>query len=205
MCGRFLMGATLEELLKRYKIQEDVEREFKYGEIFPNDTSIVVVRDKQNFLKNMKWGFINPYNNRPIINARSETVYQKSMFKDSFNKRRCLIPVTAFYEWKKEHKISVKYEIKIAHKNIFSLAGIYNSYKNNKNQTYTVFTILTTSPSKAIEDIHGRMPVIINEEFEEEWLSNKDKNFEFIKSLMKPYQDSLLIKQADSHNDLRLF
>ena len=113
----------------------------------------------------MKWGYKLP-DGKLIVNARSETAAQKTMFADGMRQRRCLIPADCYYEWQKTGKDKQKYRLAPTNTNGFFLAGIYRI-----EQGSAVFTILTKEPVAPIAFIHHRMPVILPNEVMLDWLN----------------------------------
>ncbi|NOR56033.1 MAG: hypothetical protein GQ531_07470 [Sulfurovum sp.] len=110
------------------------------------------------------------------INARSETVFEKSSFKEAYKQRRCLIPVNGYFEWKKDaqSKMSKAYFIVSASHDYFVFAGIYESwYDNTLKKTILTCALLTTEPNDKIASIHDRMPVILEEYQWGLWLDNQ--------------------------------
>lgn len=105
MCGRYQLDTGIEQLMLRFDAEN---RYIGYGsknEIFPTDiVAIITGKGGHNYIDAAKWGFDNPYDKRPLINARGETVDQKRTFKDMFTKRRCIIPATAFLNGKRTKK-----------------------------------------------------------------------------------------------------
>ena len=114
MCGRYFLNIELDKLANRYNIKDIPNELLNYqGEIFPSNDAPVVYNDENGRkISLMNWGFRTSYSNNLVINARSETVHKKNLFKESFHTRRCLIPVTGFYEWKKVNDEKEKYFIK---------------------------------------------------------------------------------------------
>src|SRR5437899_2822953 len=70
-----------------------------------------------------------PHDALPIY-ARSETVLEKPAYRDSFKKRRCLIPADGFYEWKKVGKEKQPYNFGMADDSIFAFTGIWDTWKS---------------------------------------------------------------------------
>jgi putative SOS response-associated peptidase YedK len=176
MCGRVILDADQEGLYKKYGIERPEKIIInKKTEVFPTDMHPVIFYDDEKDIKMMKWGFTPGYAKRPIINARIETIDELVTFKESFKSRRCIIPVTGFYEWKDIDGKKIKYEIKLKlnEERIFSLAGIYSTYKV-KGEDVEEFTIITTNANDQIKDIHNRMPVILDDKTENSWLSQID-------------------------------
>lgn len=171
MCGRFFLNITPEELENKYGIK-NIPQEIKLNrkEIFPSDDSLVVYENNKK-VGLMNWGFRPSYSNNLVINARSETVHKKKLFKESFHTRRCLILANGFYEWKKEASKKEKYYITSQNDNLISLAGIYDSFSIDGKQKLA-FCILTKDAPQKLINIHDRIPVIIKKEDEKEWLKN---------------------------------
>ena len=110
------------------------------------------------------------------INARSESVFEKSSFKEAYRQRRCLIPLNGYYEWTKdaETKKSRPHFIVSATGDYFVFAGIYESwYDNTLNETILTCALLTTEPNDKIAELHDRMPVILEEEKWGLWLNHR--------------------------------
>ena len=196
MCGRYSLSITLKDLLNRYHINNKANIEFSpKNEIFPSQKApIVKETDDKTDIKLYKWGFSPSFTNNLIINARGESVDQKPTFKNSFLNKRCLIPVTGFYEWQNTDNKKNKYNITVKNEKVFSLAGIYDSFKNNNGDIKNAFSIITISANKKINPIHHRMPVIIEKQVEKTWLNSKIKNRKQLKNMLKPFPDENILK-----------
>jgi len=110
------------------------------------------------------------------VNARSESVYEKSSFKEAYKQRRCLIPINGYYEWLKDTqtKKSQAYFIHATNRAYLACAGLYESwYDNEAKQTVLSCALLTTEPNETIATIHDRMPVILEPEDWALWLEVK--------------------------------
>lgn len=204
MCGRFLLESEVEDLVARYNAEYSLDV-YKSGEIFPSENPITVVSENnENVLKVMKWGFPMRGSKRLIINARSETALEKPMFKSPLLQRRCIIPANAFFEWKGDKGKKIKHRISKNHVDIFSMAGIYNIFKD-ENNAYEAFTILTLNATGAMESIHDRMPLILDREEEKLWLDHKSA-ITFVESILKnPRAIDFAIKPLDLKSEYNLF
>ncbi|MFT5662586.1 MAG: putative SOS response-associated peptidase YedK, partial [Sulfurimonas sp.] len=110
------------------------------------------------------------------INARSETVFEKSSFKEAYKQRRCLIPLNGYFEWKKDavSKKSKAHFIVSFCGDYFVFAGIYESWYDNKlGKAILTCALLTTEPNEKIASLHDRMPVILESHQWELWLDHK--------------------------------
>jgi len=119
------------------------------------------------------------------INARSETVYEKSSFKESYKQRRCIIPINGYYEWEKDEntKQSIPYIITSTKENYFAIAGIYEYWFDNEiGKTILSCALLTTEPNEKIEKLHDRMPVILEKKDWGKWLDSQS-SYEVLNTL----------------------
>ena len=111
------------------------------------------------------------------LNARVETVFEKPSFKNSIINKRCLIPATGYFEW--YHHLNKKkypYLIYLASKEIFSFAGIWDKYQSDTGEIKHSFSILTVEADDYTSKIHNskkRMPLILKQEDEMNWLDEK--------------------------------
>ncbi|HHU91118.1 MAG TPA: SOS response-associated peptidase [Clostridiaceae bacterium] len=205
MCGRFYIPE--EDIDDFAGLVNKIEKELlkKAGEIYPGDYAPIITpkpkidtnmdnesNNSGDTIHVVKWGF--PLKKgRPVINARSETVREKPMFKLPFSKRRCLIPARGFFEWKdaENSKKQIKHYISLVDLSMMYIAGIYWFFKDKNGIVNPYFTILTTQANDDIKSIHDRMPVIINSINKEIWLSeNTDDST--IDTLLEPLDNGLL-------------
>ncbi|WP_432408759.1 SOS response-associated peptidase [Wukongibacter sp. M2B1] len=196
MCGRFQIAVELDDILEKYGIDYRGIDFSSKQEVFPTDKSIIITKEgMEKKIKMAKWGFSVSFTKRPLINARSETVSIKQTFRDAFIQRRCIVPVTGYFEWKKEFGKKEKYIIR-TEDDIFSLAGIYKSFNDGYGRELEEYTILTGPANKTIEHIHERMPVIINKEYEEIWLDRGVRDITLLNDIMSEQNIKLLTEKA---------
>lgn len=105
-----------------------------------------------------------------LINARSETIAEKPSFKHALSRRRCLIPVDGFYEWKKAAGGKIPMHIRYRDGRLFSFAGLWETWTPDDQPPVSTCTILTTEPNELMAPIHNRMPVILDPKTEATWL-----------------------------------
>ncbi|NLO10637.1 MAG: SOS response-associated peptidase [Clostridiales bacterium] len=166
MCGRY--NFTVEQSDELREIIEKLNakihgKEYKSGEIFPtNQVPLLVGEDNQPSPVLSIWGFPKFDNKGVIINARSETVFEKRTFRDSVINRRCIIPSSGFYEWDSEKR---KIMFRLDGTNALYMAGLYNYYQDELR-----FVILTTSANESINDVHHRMPLVIPKNEIDRWI-----------------------------------
>ena len=132
----------------------------------------------------LHWGLKVGWGNKPIINARSETLREKTTFIPLLE-NRCLVPATAYFEWCKNNNSKTKFCIRPNKPNIFSFAGLTDGDE---------FTIVTCTSSDSISHIHNRMPVILDHADEATWLS-PNSLFDKVASLLETRQNSGLLSK----------
>ena len=180
MCGRFDLIVDPESLQVFFELPELPFVAPRYN-IAPGQPVAAVHLDEQGnrIWNHFQWGLIPSwgkdisYKNK-MINARCETVHEKASFKYPFNRRRCLIPVTGFYEWLKldnGNKQPVRFHPSTP-KELWAFAGIYEYWMGDDGTELQSCAILTREPNQLVEPIHSRMPVIISPEDFELWLDS---------------------------------
>lgn len=211
MCGRFYVPE--KDLDDFAGLVSQIEKHLlkKAGEMYPGDFAAVITpninyanHEETGILKDInanvhaiKWGFPTQ-KGKPIINARSETVEEKPLFKLPFATKRCLIPARSFFEWKTAENSSkrIKHEICFIDNSIMYLAGIYWFFKDQNGVQTPYFSVLTTDANSEMQSIHDRMPVIIEEFQKKEWLY--ENNMLKLKEFMKPMEQGRLVIKACS-------
>lgn len=193
MCGRFWLGANIEDILRKYRIRNQEVNKYTKGEFYPSSNIPIIFENEERTMKFAKWGF--PFDNRKgaVINARAESIKHKPMFRNSFYSTRCIIPANMFYEWKDEgNKQKNKYSIGLKDEDLFSLGGIYKlSLDENSNQQLTV-VIITTESAGEMKDIHSRMPLIINDDKMDLWL-NRNSSINHIEEILISNSNNKLV------------
>jgi len=148
--------------------------------------------DKRN-LKQMKWGLVPSWtkpgkSENGLINARFETITEKPSFRNSYKSRRCIIPASGFFEWKKDEKHKIPYFISMGRDSegdIYPMfiCGIYDSWISGEGKEIQTFAIITREAAEGMKNIHERMPLIITGKNIPLWLG-KDYNHEMYKDLI---------------------
>lgn len=195
MCGRFALKAPPAELMTRFSLDECADISPRYN--IPPGTDIPVIRQSpegKRVLHLLRWGLVPHWAKDPSIdaklnNARGESVAEKPSFRDAFKRRRCLIPMSGFYEWKAEGKIKQPYYISLKSGVPAAMGGLWESWKDPDGNILRTVCVVTTSPNAVMTPIHDRMPVIIAPENWHSWLSGMPEE---IAGLVAPYRDEEL-------------
>ena len=181
MCGRFYTDfddAQYREMLAMLYLKSERDAGLlmlKNGEVFPTDQ--VAALDASG-ARAMRWGFARFDGKGKVINARSESALEKTMFRAPMMTQaglpqtgRCLIPASAYFEWETREKQKIKYQLRPAREGLFTFAGLYRSEAGSDTP---VFVILTAPAVEGISFIHDRMPLSLAPEQREAWLNQPD-------------------------------
>jgi putative SOS response-associated peptidase YedK len=141
----------------------------------------------------LRWGLVPSWAKDPaigarIINARSETVAEKPAFRAAFRRRRCLVPMSGFYEWQKAGGRKLPHFVRLLNTDVFAAAGLYE-YWSGKDGAAPIesYTILTTGPNELMRAVHERMPVILHERDYEAWIDPKNEKLEALSALLAAF------------------
>ena len=178
MCGRYHFSAELLDEIRDLTEQKDWKLELGVldRDIHPGDTAPVITAagDQGGSLRacRQKWGYPGPGGKGLVFNARSESVFEKRMFRDSVSQRRAAVPVSWFYEWNKNKE---KFTFTKEGIRILFLAGFYGRYEDGDR-----FVILTTQANASMAPVHSRMPLVLEREQVREWILDSKKTKELL-------------------------
>ena len=136
-----------------------------------------------------QWGLVpswakDPSIGQKLINARGETLSEKPSFRSAFKRRRCLLPADGFFEWNGEKGRKQPYYIHLDRP--FALAGLWEDWESPDGALVTC-TIVTTVPNDKMQEIHTRMPVIIDRADYDAWLDPHQQDTRALTALLAPY------------------
>lgn len=178
MCGRFTQKFTWSELVKAYRLtQQPLNLEPRYN-IAPT-TQVLTVRRTvtERIATPMRWGLIPSWwkegNRLPsTFNARSDRIDNAPMYRSAFKARRCIVPMSGFFEWKTEGESKRPHYVTMASGEPMSVAGLWEQRVVGGEETLSC-TIVTTDANATMESIHNRMPLILGEQDLDAWLSGR--------------------------------
>ncbi len=160
MCARFDSPKVIRFLTQRFGLNTIPPQANDGKERRPTDEVLAITGSSSTNV--LRWGFEVDWSKKPIINARSETLFEKTTFQPTRN-QRCLIPASAWYEWRKDGSNKIKTRISLMDEEGVALAAIHDGER---------FCILTCAPHPQIAHIHSRMPVMISPDNDSQWLDS---------------------------------
>ena len=183
MCGRFASYKNLNKLKNIFNItNSDFNITQSYNISPGQNVNIILSYKLENYLLETNWGYTfinsNNQNKQIVINSRIETINSKLLFKDSFLKRKCIIPSNGYFEWSQKEGEKKPYLIKLGDGELIYFAGVWRKEKYNDDKR-RVFSIITKAANKKINEIHHRMPVVLNANNAQDYLETMDNNLIF--------------------------
>lgn len=204
MCGRYHHGEMTDRYWEElHAFVRSLTRASRYNIAPTQKATVFRQSDAGRSAAELRWGLVPAWSQdakraAQAINARSETVREKPMFRAAFKKRRCLIPATGYYEWK---KLSLKdkqpYSIQFADGRPMLFYGLWESWPGPKGaplpEPLETFTIITTDGAPSISSIHDRMPCLtdVHAEHLDAWLDPEFQDYDFLQSLLRPSDEEL--------------
>ncbi|MEM9160121.1 MAG: SOS response-associated peptidase [Verrucomicrobiota bacterium] len=184
MCGRYTLSKKSVEVQEAETALPDFGWEPRFN-IAPTQRGVVITKASAVSPRQasyMRWGLIPSWSKsletqRPLINARSETVAEKPSFKAAYQRRRCLVPADGFFEWKRLRKGNQPYYFQMEDESLFHMAGLWECWRSQSGDELNSYTILTTSANALLGKYHDRMPVIVAPEDTDTWLDGEPELF----------------------------
>ena len=174
MCGRYTLSANADELVEAFDIPTPTFDLVPRYNIAPGQLVPVVAADRHGRRMGLlTWGLVPGWVEEPgegMINARVESVGERPSFREAIERRRCLVPATGFYEWKREQGAKVPYWIHPAAGGVMSFAGIWERWSRPGVEPRNTFAILTVEANADVAPLHDRMPVIVARGSRSAWL-----------------------------------
>lgn len=201
MCGRFTRNYTWAQIHAMYSltsVPSNLQPDFN---VCPTDPVDVVIRgDDKRALVQMRWGLIPGWWKKPLkemrmatFNARSDTIDEKPMFRESFERRRCLMPASGYYEWvTAPDKSKHPFYFTRADGQPLTIAAIQDAWKTPETgERIRSCAMVITEANSFVSEVHDRMPVILEPKDFDQWERGDLKD---AAALMKPAPENLLQK-----------
>lgn len=188
-------------LEERFKVKFDQNfKKVYHVSGFNNQSMPVITNEEPDKFSFLNWGLVPfwlkdkkqiKYIRMKTLNARSDTLFEKPSFKIPILKRRCLIVMDGYFEWREVAGKTYPYYIHMKDNDAFALAGIWDEWSDDKNmeklRTFSIISVDANPFIKKINNRHKRMPVILPEKDEKKWIQS-DLGEECIKSMLKSYE-----------------
>lgn len=194
MCGRYVVTTPPQQLALEFDAALSVEEfpaEYPDYNVAPTkQVPAVLVRGEQRVISTLRWGLVpfwakDPSIGAKMINARIESAAEKSAFKQSFARRRCLLPADGYYEWlalppaeqepdgrkAKPKPRKQPYYIRPDDGGPLALAGLYERWRDAEGRELWSTTILTAAAAESLSWLHDRMPLTVPRDGWEAWLA----------------------------------
>lgn len=180
MCGRYLLNTIKTDLGRAFNIiaEADIPPRFNIAPRQP----VLVVRfseEGQQELCAVEWGLVPEWKkemgDKPLINARIETIEEKPSFRSSIKRKRCLVPFTGWYEWKTVNGRKVPHLIEMQGGALGAFAGIWSTWHGPGGDFWLeTMAIVTEASTSGLKPLHHRKPVVLKPEDYERWLERHD-------------------------------
>lgn len=168
MCGRFALAIPRRLVAEAFGLDDFPGTDNRFN-IAPSQEVEAVVVDGtgHRVARSFRWGLVPSWAKDvrigyKMINARSETVFDKPAFRVAIRHRRCLIPAQGFYEW--QHvagKKAAPYFITLSGSPVMALAGIHEHWAGPDGRIINSVSILTREAAGVVRLLHDRQPVIL--------------------------------------------
>lgn len=194
MCGRFSFALSDKFVEEYFDVDIEDEVNVQRYNCAPSQKLAVITGENPRRLCYFKWGLVPSWAKdisigNKMINAKAETIFEKPAFINAIKSRRCLVPADSFYEWK-QGKEKIPYRIMMKDESPFAMAGIWETWKDAEDKPLHTFSIITTEANSMMQELHHRMPVILNVSDKTKWLTSGSTDE--INSFMKPFSSDLM-------------
>lgn len=198
MCSRFALTSPVEAVRSYFALNTAEPFPPRYN-IAPTQP-VHIVRTAPNGERELalvRWGLIPGWVKDPrafttLINARSETARSKPSFRGAMRHKRCLFPVTGFYEWVGPKGAKRPHLFQASGGDLFAFAGLYEDWLGADGSEMESAAILTTSANATVSPIHDRMPVVLPQAIFDDWLDCKTVDAPEAQAMMGPAPDDFL-------------
>jgi len=196
MCGRYTMYTQAEALEERFRAQWSSAPAAPTYNAAPSQEQLTILNDNPQEITRASWGFVPAWaagrpGTKPVINARAESIATKPYFRDAFKKQRCLVLADGFYEWRRTKDGKRPYRIALKTAEPFAFAGLWSTVHDRAGHKHITFAIITTEANALVAQIHNRMPVILQQGDEENWL-NPQLPLAEAQAMLVPYPAALM-------------
>ena len=198
MCGRFVLTTPADALAAEFAAATGgLVLRPRYNIAPMQDVVVVRSVEGRRELAMLRWGLIPSWARDPaiaskLINARSETAAEKPSFRNAMKKRRCIVPATGFYEWKREGTRKQPWYFHARTASPLAIAALWESWKSPEGDAVETCCLLTTAANAVLAPVHDRMPVLLDHDAALRWLDPAVGDPRTLEGLLKPAPASSL-------------
>jgi putative SOS response-associated peptidase YedK len=195
MCGRFTQTKLKKKnLADLFDLADAPDWPDRYNVAPTQPVAAVRQAAEGRELVTLRWGLVPSWSADPktgyrLINARSETVAKTPAFRAAFKQRRCLIPISGYYEWQKTAEGKQPFYIHPKGAELFTLAGLWEHWQGADGEIIESCSILTTAAADVVRFLHERMPVILQPQDFDLWLDPQVQKPELLQPLLRPFRE----------------
>lgn len=169
MCGRYLLARPVAEVAAYFDVAGPTPNQAPSWNIAPTQDGLVVRRHPQSggrHLDALRWGLVPRWARDAagaarLINARAEGIGEKPSFREAFARRRCLVPMDGFYEWRSEGKHKQPFAVALRSGEPMAVAGLWEGWQQPDGSWLRTYTVITTEANARQALVHQRMPAIL--------------------------------------------
>jgi putative SOS response-associated peptidase YedK len=194
MCGRFTNQYTWRELHALYMLSIGFEQNTEWTPKFniapTTNIPVILNANGERHAELMRWGLVPSFAREigrfSTFNARADGITAKPMFRGAWAAgRRCLIPASSFFEWRKSDK--QPFALALGNRGAMAFAGLWDEWTPKGGAPLRSCTIITCAANALLAPLHERMPVILGAEDWAQWLGEEPVKLAALLALLKPF------------------
>lgn len=178
MCGRYLLARPVADIARHFESANPTPNHPPSWNIAPTQDGLVLRRHPQTgdrHLDVLRWGLVPRWAKDAcgaarLMNARADGIAAKPSFRDAFARRRCLVPMDGFYEWRTEGRAKQPFAVALRSGAPMAVAGLWEGWQQPDGTWLRTYTVITTEANARQALVHARMPVILPREDWPAWL-----------------------------------
>ncbi|WP_431301631.1 SOS response-associated peptidase [Sediminicoccus sp. BL-A-41-H5] len=200
MCGRYVLQRDPAGLVRYFGASPPVPNHPASWNMAPTQPGLVLRRNPETGTRHLdvlRWGLV-PHWSRDatagarMINARGETLAEKPSFRDAFRKRRCLVPMDAFYEWAQDSAPKQPFAVALRNGAPMVAAGLWEGWKQPDGGWLKTYSVITCASSGRQARLHPRIPAFLGPEDWPAWLGETPAEADALTALLRPIADENL-------------
>jgi putative SOS response-associated peptidase YedK len=200
VCGRYILQRDPAGLVRYFGASPPVPNQPPSWNMAPTQPGLVLRRNPHSGARHLdvlRWGLVPHWardatGGARLINARSETLLEKPSFRDAFRKRRCLVPMDAFYEWAQDSKPKQPFAVALRSGAPFAAAGLWEGWQQPDGTWLKTYSVITCASSGRQAGLHPRIPAFLAPEDWPAWLGEVEADDTMLSTLLRPIDDGKL-------------